>query len=64
MRPTASSISLSVVVAPMLNRKDDVSKSLGMFIARSVGESSLEPLEQADPTEQATPARSSAINNI
>ena len=35
-------------------------RSLGSCIARNVGESSLEPLAQADPTEQATPAMSKA----
>ena len=33
-------------------------------MARSVGDNSVEPLEQAEPTEQATPARSNAIRNI
>ena len=64
MRRTASSISASVVVAPKLNRREEVTRSLGKSIARSVGESSVEPLEQAEPTEQATPARSNAIRSI
>ena len=61
MRAIAKSTSASVVVAPTLNRIELATTSFGSPIARNVGESSVEPLEQAEPTDQATPAMSSAI---
>ena len=54
-------MSASVVVVPRLKRKEEATNCVDRPMARSVGESSVDPLEQADPTEQATPARSSAI---
>ena len=64
IRRMASSISASVVVAPKLKRSEDFTNSFDKPMARSVGDNSVEPLEQAEPTEQATPARSNAIRNI
>ncbi len=51
-----------MVVAPKLKRNDPVSTGLEQPIAASTREGSLDPLAQADPVEQATPARSNAIN--
>ena len=63
MRRTASSISASVVVGPRLKRSELATISFGRPIALSVGESSLDPLAHAEPTEQATPAMSRATSN-
>ena len=63
IRTTASSISASVVVAPKLNRTDDLKRSSGTCMATRVGEGRVEPLAQAEPTEAATPRRSSCIKS-
>ena len=63
IRRTASSIWASVVVAPMLNRTELPTNSLDSCMACKVGESSLEPLAHAEPTEHATPATSKATKS-
>ena len=63
MRCTASSISAAVVVAPKLKRSDEPTIDLGSPIAKRVGDSSVEPLEQAEPTEHAMPDKSKAISS-
>ena len=54
-RPAASTTSASVVPAPRLNRTDDRSRSAGTPIATSVGDGSVAPLAQAEPSDAATP---------
>ncbi len=49
IRRTASSTSAGVVVSPRLKRSELATSSLGRPIARSVGDSSLDPLAQAEP---------------
>jgi hypothetical protein len=56
MRRAASPTSRSVVVAPKLNRKALPISARFLPIATSAGEASLDPLAQAEPVEQATPA--------
>ena len=57
-----SSISASVVAAPRLKRTEERRRSSGTRMATRVGEGRVEPLAQAEPSEAATPARSSCIS--
>ncbi len=63
MMATVSSISDSVVVAPKLKRRLLATNSSARPIAIKTGEGSLDPLAHAEPVEQATPSRSSAITS-
>ena len=63
MRIAAERTSAAVVVAPKLNRIALRTMLSGSPIATSVGDGSLDPLAQAEPVEQATPAKSRAITN-
>ena len=54
--------SASVVVAPKLIRIDPSTTGFEQPIASSVGDGFREPLAQAEPVEQATPAMSNAIS--
>ena len=61
MRSAAVSISCRVVKAPRLKRSELSTMSAGRRMASSTAEGSVEPLAQAEPIEQATPAMSSAM---
>jgi hypothetical protein len=63
MRRQASSISSVVNNGLRLKRMAERSTASGTPIACSTGEGSSEPLEHADPVEQATPARSRFISS-
>jgi hypothetical protein len=63
MRRPASSISSTVNSGLRLKRIAERSTASGTPIACSTGEGSNEPLEQAEPVEQATPARSRFISS-
>ena len=56
-------MSASVKVGQKLRRKADRKTAGGTPIACKTGEGNNEPLEQADPVEQATPAKSSASSS-
>ena len=56
IRRAASVTSVAVVVAPKLNRNALPATASSQPIANSAGDGSLEPLAQAEPVEQATPA--------
>src|SRR5262249_36534038 len=64
IRRPASSISASLKSALKLKRMAEWSKSGGTLIALRTGDGSNEPLEQAEPVEQATPARSRFISSV
>src|SRR5438045_1922243 len=63
MRPAAASTSASFIWELKLKRIADRSNSSGSPIACKTGEGSSDPLEQAEPVEQAIPARSSFISS-
>src|SRR6516162_310680 len=63
MHRAAASTSASLVSAPKLKRIAECRTSSATPIARSTGDGNNDPLEHADPVEQAIPTRSRLIKS-